>query len=431
VGRLDDGRVLFVHRTAPGDLARVRLIEQKPRWVRGRLETVLEPGPGRVTPPCPRYDRCGGCTLQHVSEPIREGALRERILDAFRRIGKLPEPFPELEFHRASSPIHYRNRATFSLRRLGFQGGASRVVSGFHALESPGNIVEVGGECLLLEPALSELWTALRASWGANASRLPAGEALRLTVRTLTDGTGVLLVEGGGGRGDPEALLAEIPALRAIWHRAEGRTPSKGPRCLAGDPAPSEHWFGDEIAIQPGAFLQVNRNGAKALHDCVLAELEAPLLDDGASTAAGPTGIDLLDAYCGFGVYGRAWARRGFQSVGIELDGGAAAMGETHPVSGFTLLSGSVEDRIHEALPARQVILNPPRGGADPQVMEVLQTASGIGRIVYVSCDPATLARDLARLGPAYTLKRLQALDLFPQTAHVETIVTLEPSRRG
>jgi 23S rRNA (uracil1939-C5)-methyltransferase len=106
-------------------------------------------------------------------------------------------------------------------------------------------------------------------------------------------------------------------------------------------------------------------------------------------------------------------------------------MGETHPVSGFTLLSGSVEDRIHEALPARQVILNPPRGGADPQVMEVLQTASGIGRIVYVSCDPATLARDLARLGPGYTLKRLQALDLFPQTAHVETIVTLEPSRRG
>jgi 23S rRNA (uracil1939-C5)-methyltransferase len=419
VGRLPDGRVVFIHRTAPGDRVLVHLEASHPRWARGRLDRVLEPGAGRATPPCPKYSRCGGCTLQHVDTGTREGALRQRIVDAFERIGKLEHAIPPLEFHSAPAPVRYRNRATFTLRRLGMQQGSPRVVAGFHALESPGHIVDVGAECLLLEEPLAALWARLRGGWGENARLLPSGAALRLTLRTLSDGSGVLLVEGGGAPGDPDSLLPAVPGLRSVWH-ASAAGGDRGPRCLAGDPAPVEQWFGESLVIEPGAFLQVNRRGAEALHARVMEELAEP--DPGRGTGR----ADLLDAYCGFGVYGRAWARKGFQSVGIELDERAARMASEDPVPHFSILTGAVEDRIAEALPARQVILNPPRTGADARVMEAIREEPGVERIVYVSCDPATLARDLSRLGARFRPVRLQALDLFPQTAHVETVVTLE-----
>lgn len=428
VGRLDDGRVVFVHRTAPGDRVKIRLTEQRARWARGRLEEILASGPGRVLPPCPRYTRCGGCTLQHVDSSTRIEALQLRIVDALERIGKLARPIPPLLFHPAPVTQRYRNRATFSVRRLGFRDGAPQVVSGFHTLEGAGRIVDVGSECLLLEPALAECWDALRAGWGAHARCLPAGESLRLTLRTLADGSAVLLIDGGGGSGDPEALLAAVPGLRTIWHRPEHATGAA--RCVAGDPSPEETWFGEQIVLKPGAFLQVNRAGAAALYDLVMAELTPPSQSTLEPQAAkSMRGVDLLDAYCGFGVYGRAWARAGEQAVGIELDPQAVQMASDRPVEGFTLLEGAVEDRILEALPARQVVLNPPRTGAASAVMESLAGCAELERIVYVSCDPATLARDLARLGPSFRAVRLQAIDLFPQTAHVETVVTLEPVR--
>jgi 23S rRNA (uracil1939-C5)-methyltransferase len=468
VGRLDDGRVVFVHRTAPGDRVRVRLTQEKGRWARGRLDRVLEGAPERRTPPCVYYDRCGGCTLQHLEPEAQLATRGVQLHDALERIGKL-EGLPPVELHAAPAEFHYRNRVSFTLRRLGVRPPAGpppgafpadpsdpQVVAGFHALDRPGVLVDIGAPsapgasgagasgdaqpCLLVEPALAGLWAEVRRHWGRNASRLPAGMELRLTLRSLSDGTGVLLVEGGGGDGDPEALLEAVPGLRAIWARpggsggqggmgslgsmgglAEGRAESEGqgfetlrpPRLLAGEENPVERWFGEEIPVRPGAFLQVNREGAHRLHDLALAELDAR------------PGERILDAYCGFGVYGRAVARGGAQAVGIELDPQAVAMGRDRPVPGFDLLEGAVEDRLPAELPADRVILNPPRGGVEPGVMEAL-AAHPPRRLVYVSCDPATLARDLRRLGDGFRIVRLQAVDLFPQTAHVETVATLD-----
>jgi len=423
VGRLPDGRVVFVHRTAPGDRVRIRLTVEKDRWARARLVTLLTPGEGRRPAPCPYYGRCGGCTLQHLEPQLQLEARGGLVQDALTRIGK-QEGLPPVELHRTQPEFGYRNRASFTLRRLGVRPEAGamvtagrppatpQVLAGFHALERPDRLVDVGGEgpCLLLEPAVARLWHDLRAAWGHNASRLPAGAELRLTLRGLVDGTGVLLVEGGGGRGDPEALLADVPGLRAIWSR-----PANGgrPRLLAGEEAPEEPWFGERVPVRPGAFLQVSREGAHALHALALAELD-PQPDD-----------RVVDAYCGFGVYGRAAARRGARAVGIELDPEAVAMGRARPVDGFELDEGAVELRLPGALPADRVILNPPRGGVAPGVMEAL-AASPPRRLVYVSCDPATLARDLRRLGPGFRVTRIQAVDLFPQTSHVETVVTLD-----
>ncbi|CAN5786599.1 23S rRNA (uracil(1939)-C(5))-methyltransferase RlmD [soil metagenome] len=459
VGRLDDGRVVFVHRTAPGDRVRVLLTQEKGRWARARVDRVLEGAPQRRVAPCVYYDRCGGCTLQHLEPEAQLGARGVQLHDALERIGKLEE-LPRVELHAAPAEFHYRNRASFTLRRLGVRPQAGPpagnaladpaeplVVAGFHALDRPGVIVDIGGAagaaaeqgpgdpgppqpCLLVEPALAKLWADLRANWGRNASRLPAGMELRLTLRALSDGSGVLLVEGGGGGGDPEALLAAVPGLRAIWARPGGPGGAQGgsgaaradeegvdrprpPRLLAGEENPQESWFGEEIPVRPGAFLQVNREGAHHLHELALAELGAR------------PGERVLDAYCGFGVYGRAAAREGARAVGIELDPQAVVMGRDRPVSGFDLMEGTVEDLLPGALPADRVILNPPRGGVESGVMEALAADPPL-RIVYVSCDPATLARDLRRLGQGFRVVRLQAVDLFPQTAHVETVATLD-----
>ncbi len=287
--------------------------------------------------------------------------------------------------------------------------------AGFHALGKPGTLVEVGtevgGPCLLAEPALVRLWDALRGAWGPDARRLPAGAELRLTLRVLDDETGILLVEGGGGAGKPEELLASVPGLRALWS-----LPGAGgePRLLAGDPEPVERWFGEVLPVRPGAFLQTNRAGAEILHALALAALEVH------------PGDRVVDAYAGTGIYAREAARRGAEGVGIELDPGAVAMGRALPLPGFTLLEGPVEDLLPLALPADRVLLNPPRSGAAEGVMEALAAAPP-RRIVYVSCDPATLARDLARLGSGFRVVALDAVDLFPQTAHVETVVTLDP----
>ncbi|MBW3535746.1 MAG: TRAM domain-containing protein [Gemmatimonadetes bacterium] len=398
VADLPDGRVVFVHRTAPGDRARVRVTRSKRSWARAELVTLLEPGPGRREAPCPHYARCGGCTLEHLeyAEQLRwKGRL---VSDALQRIGGVEAEPPAV----AASPreLRYRNRVTFTLKRL----GRGRVVAGFHELENPGRIVDMGGGCLLPEEVVADAWDGLRGAWGSGAGRLPAGRVLRLTLRAV--GGGVVLVVGGGrGRGDPEALLEAVDGLRAVWHDADGGPPE----LLAGDRDTREAWLGESFPVGASAFLQVNRGAAELLHEAAIAAVEAR------------PGDAVVDGYCGVGVYGRTLARDGARVTGIELDPEAAAAARAGAPAGFRVLEGAVEARLPEALPADRVILNPPRTGLHEDVPARL-VGSGVERLVYVSCDPATLARDAARLSARFGLDALRAFDLFPQTAHVETL---------
>lgn len=420
VGRLEDGRAFFVHRTAPGDRVRARVTRLRKRWGRGRLEDVIRPGPDRRTAPCPHYHRCGGCVLEHLAYPTQIQAKAERISETLVRVGGLRD-VPQVETHPSPRDFRYRNRASFALRRL----PEGRVVAGFHELESPGRILDVGEECLLLEEGVAQAWDGIRGAWGDGARRLPTGPRLRLTIRGVVGGGAILLVEGGQRAGDPQALLEAVDNLRAIWWvpgaAREGRGGQPGepgsegrsaPLLLAGIEEVEEEWFGERLPVGPRAFLQVNRWAAPLLHDSVLEEIGPP------------QGMSVVDAYCGFGVYGRSMARQGARATGIELSEEAVAMSEARPVPGFRILQGRVERRLAEALPARRAILNPPRQGVAGGVMAAL--ARGVEeRIVYVSCDPATLARDLRVLGETFRLDRIQAFDLFPQTAHVETVATL------
>jgi 23S rRNA (uracil1939-C5)-methyltransferase len=298
----------------------------------------------------------------------------------------------------------YRNRLTFTLKRI----GRDRVVAGFHAWEEPGRITEVWDECLLPQEGILAAWTQLRAGWAPAARRLPGGRELRLTLRAVDEGV-VLAVDGGRGTGSPDELLAAVPALVSLWHRPEGGEW----RHVAGEAVVHDRWFGEPVALEGAAFLQVNRALAESLHLAVLKEL------------GNPRGLHVVDGYAGVGLYARRLARHGARVTAIESDAGAVGRGRVATADEVTWVEGRVEDTLADALPAERLIVNPPRSGLADPVPPLLRERP-VPRIVYVSCDPATLARDLKRLGDAYTVRRVHGFDLFPQTAHVETMVTLD-----
>ena len=401
VGKLADGRVIFVPRTAPGDTVRVRVTHGKPRWARGKLRELLVPSPYRVAPACPYYEECGGCTLQHVAYPQQLHWKGDTVREALRRIAGVDVALPEV----VPSPRErgYRSRMTFTLIRL--PGG--RVVAGLHHLAVPHRIVDVDEGCILPEPAVASAWTALRKAWGEGARRLPSGRKLRLTLRAVDEGV-ILVVEGGQGPGRPDILLREVEGLVAVW----ADTPKGAKRLLAGLKHVHDTRFEETMGTGPTTFLQVNREAGEALHRWVVEQ---------ARVSAGER---VVDAYCGVGLYGRDLARLGAHVVGLERDPDATRSARTAAPEGFTVLAGAVEDRMAEALPADLVILNPPRTGVDARVTEALQVA-GPPRLIYASCDPATLARDIGRLSSSYEVEEVRAFDLFPQTAHVEVVVVL------
>ncbi|HSJ23979.1 MAG TPA: hypothetical protein VK929_04825 [Longimicrobiales bacterium] len=403
VGRGSDGRAVFVHRTAPGELVRIRRIEEKKRWARGEVLEVLEPSASRRSAPCRFYDRCGGCTLEHLQYDAQLAAKAQIVTDAFQRIGHLDIPVPDV----VASPQEFRarNRVSFTLLRL----RDGRVVAGFHEIHRPDRVLDVDASCLMPEQAVADAWAALRASWGPEANRLPSGTRLRLTLRASESGTVGLLVQGGFGAGRADDLLAAVPALESVWHQPRATGDAV---LLAGSPFLSEDWADEELALSGAVFLQVNRAAAAMLEDHVMTLLGDDL-----------AGRHVVDAYCGVGIHARRLARRGARVTGIESNAAAVADARNAVPAG-TFLAGRVEDELAAVLPADVVIVNPPRAGLDPAVTEVL-TGGRPRRIVYVSCDPATLARDVARLAPVFALRSIRCFDLFPQTAHVETVVDL------
>jgi 23S rRNA (uracil1939-C5)-methyltransferase len=406
VADLPDGRVIFVPRTAPGDRALVRIEKSKQRWARGSVERVLEPGADRVDAPCPLYDACGGCQLQHLPYEVQTAWKGRFVADALERIGGLSGVSPP-DVVPSPKPFNYRNRISFTLRRL--RGG--RVVAGFHALNRPAHVIEVRDECLLPDPGLLSAWTALRGGWGAGARLLPDAGRLQLTLRLEADGV-ALMVDGGseGWRGD--LLVEAVSGLSSVWHTRAG---TDSPTLVGGTSAGGV----------PPAFRQVNEEAFDLLRAHVLETVEATFGDDVAPTdPSHETAPRAIDAYCGTGVFGRALARRGWHVSGIEADPAAVAAARTEAPDGFDARLGRVEDLLSDLLPARLLLVNPPRTGLGAVLPRmILDRPPAV--VVYVSCDPATLARDLGVLAARFELTELSAFDLFPQTAHVETVAVL------
>jgi len=393
VGRLPDGRTVFVARTAPGDRVRVRLDRVRPKWATASVVEVLVPAEGRRAPLCARYHECGGCALQHLPEEAQRNLKAGLVVEALSRIGGLERIEPP-DVVGSPAQTAYRSRMSYTLRRLA--GG--RVVAGLHALGRPAHVIDIRDECVLPEPSVAAAWAGLRRGWGPGARLLPSGGHLRLTLRAAEGGAS-LLVEGGTPDWDAAALSAAVPELVVVRHRPSGADDQDTPS-------------GSDRGV--GAFEQVNRAAAELLRAHVVA-------------SAGEGGL-AVDAYCGSGPYGRALAEAGWRVLGIEHDPEAAGAAAMDAPPGFTVRTGAVEDLLANALPADLVIVNPPRAGLDARVVTIILKERP-GRLVYVSCDPATLARDLGRLTEAYTITSIRCFDLFPQTAHVETVVVMDAAQ--
>jgi 23S rRNA (uracil1939-C5)-methyltransferase len=384
------GLVIFLPRTAPGDAGRAR-VSVKGRFGRGEMEVLDRPAAVRVEPPCEHYtrDRCGGCQLQHMSYESQLSAKGRIIADSISRIGRREVTAPAVE--PSPDQWRYRRKLTLALRRRG-----NRWIAGLHPFDDPVGVFNLKDCPITAEPVVSAWKDVMDAS-----ELLPDAKELRGALLML-NGRFSLALEGGVAWPEAERFFDAARMLDSLWWTREG-----GGRRLMADrsTAPSTS----------ASFAQVNVGVAALLHERVVARV----------TRYAPATV--VDAYAGSGETAVMLASGGVRITAIELDRAASRRcGDLLP-EGSSAIAGKVEDHLGASLPADVVILNPPRTGVDERVTGVLSTASPAPRaIVYVSCNPATLARDIARL-PGWRIESLEAFDMFPQTAHVETLCVLVP----
>lgn len=392
VGTLDDGRTVFVPRSAPGDLVELADLRLLKRFARAKVGRIIEPGPHRVEPECSHYlgDACGGCQVQHLSGQGQREARSRIVGAAIRRLAKRDIPDPEVEA--APSDWGYRSRIV-----LHVQAGGRRI--GFHRHDRPGEVFDLRC-CEIASAELQVLWMALREL----RSMLPPG-LKNLGLRADRDGGLHVVLEPSetaawNGAQRLHSELGKKGVSATIWWDP----PGGAPRTMAGA---SE-------AFPATVFEQVHPAMGDRVRHWALQQL---------GDLAGQHAWDL---YSGIGETTVALAQHGATVESVESDRRAVALAERRgPAAGITRHEGKVEQVVSRLRTASVVVTNPPREGMDESVVAGI-VAAGPKQIAYISCDPATLSRDLTRLGEGYAIRQLRAFDLFPQTAHVETVTVLE-----
>ncbi len=430
-----DGRVVFVDRGLPGDRIEARVTRVKPAYAEARLERVTHASPDRIEAPCPHLERCGGCRFQELRYERQLEAKQRQVRDALERLGGLAAP--EIRaIVGAPEPFHYRNKMEFS-----FAPDASGApVLGLHDRGAFDRVFALE-TCLLPSPLTVELVRltqrfAIEHQWRAYHPRSHQGDVRFLTVRHLphTGQCAVHLVTAGG----------EIPALEE-WARAVAAASTavktvtlvvnrsranvalgEEERVLVGDGVILERLLGLEFEVSANAFLQTNSRQAEALYREAL------------SAARLGGGECVLDLYCGTGTLTLLFARAAREAFGVESVPDAVALARRNAARNGIANARFVEGEARAVLRAWArgergdaprpdvVVVDPPRAGLHPRVVARVAELTP-ARVVYVSCNPATLARDLKDFAAAgYTLAEVAPFDLFPHTPHIECVARLE-----
>jgi 23S rRNA (uracil1939-C5)-methyltransferase len=358
------GKAIFVTGGLPGELVRVVIEDDRPRFARGRVVDVIEPSPDRVVPRCPHFGfdaaACGGCQWQHIDYAAQLRYKTAIVREQLQRLGRVSDP-PVRDIIPSPRQWQYRNHAQFHFAadgRPGFQAAQS------HRLVT----IE---ECPVVEPPLAE-W--LRSNQRA------AHQTDRFSVRQGT-------------------LRADRVSGATMFHIRDAT-----------------------LRVSDDSFFQVNTSLIETLIDHVLTQLEPQAHET------------ILDAYCGVGLFSRFLAPRVARVIGVEASASAVDDFRVN-LAGYDRVEvqqGLVEEVLSQLVTSLDAaIMDPPRAGCGPRVIEAV-VARQIDRVVYVSCDPATLARDVRQLiDGGYDLIDVQPIDLFPQTYHLETVALLRRAVRA
>lgn len=429
VARLKD-RVLFVSGALPGEQVQVRLTHRARRHWLAELEQVMVPSPERQRPPCILAEHCGGCSVQHLADSGQQHWKHQKVVDAIRRIAHLDNLVSPLLV--APESLGYRNRAIIPLERC--EDG--RLRAGFYRRASH-KIVNMN-HCPVLDPRLDNLIAPLKADleasdWPVDRDFREGGGLRHLALRLGSHSGDVLITLVSS-----HAELDGLEILAAEWMRrwpqvvgvclnlqplATNTLMGSDTRVVEGRGWVEERFCGLSLQIAADTFFQVHTRQAERVVPLVLAALESV-----------PPGA-MVDAYCGIGTYTLPVAAAGWQVHGIELSPEAVQQARTNArENGLTdrasFEAGVVAECLGEHLAHCDVLfLDPPRKGLDPATLAAILERPP-AHLLYLSCDPATLARDLAQLVAhgGYQLESLQPLDFFPQTSHVETLAVLRRS---
>jgi 23S rRNA (uracil1939-C5)-methyltransferase len=389
MGRLADGRAIFVPYALPGERVLVEIVEQKAHHAFGKLLNVLEASPQRIPARCAHFGECGGCHYQHLPYEEQVSLKAKLLAEQLQRIGGLHD-LPSIQIHPSPLPWHYRNSLQFHLTSAGKPGFQRAQSHETLAIE----------ECFLpLEP-LVDLWKQIEIDPGSGVERV---------VLRCDSAENILLILESQSPLTPEVLIEELPL--SVVHLSPA-----GSLVIAG----SEHlWMdvkGQRLRLSAGAFFQVNLAVAEQIIEFLLSHLEFSNSDT------------LLDVYCGGGLYSLFLAPKVKRLIGIESSPHACRDFEVN-LDAFDHVE-LYEADAEQVLPSLNlqpqiILLDPPRSGLSKIVRQSLWQLAP-PQIAYVSCDPATFARDARYFAQnGYRLEHLAFFDMFPQTYHVECVTLM------
>jgi len=398
LGRLADGRAVFVPFVLPGETAEIEITGQKERFARGRMLKLLEASPERIALPCPYFSNCGGCAYQHLSYAQQVELKKDLVKDQLERIGKLTN-LPDIQITASPAAFAYRNQVQFHPVRS--ENPEAPVNLGFKRASSD-EVLPIEN-CLLIPDEMNEILPQIELEAESGISRV--------AMRIDSEGEIMLVLEGEGK--EPPDLSIELP-VSSTYLSPDGRSLN-----LGGNDALVYRVLGKEFLVSPESFFQVNLPVAEEMVRHVLALIE------------GKENLSILELYSGVGLFTRFLAPHASQLTAIESAPSACFdfVGNLDEFENISLYEGAVEvilpELVEKIKPIDLVVLDPPRAGLNARARQALVDLTP-QEIIYISCDPSTLARDLRYFSEkAYSLQSVHAFDMFPQTAHVETVVLM------
>ncbi|WP_195539124.1 23S rRNA (uracil(1939)-C(5))-methyltransferase RlmD [Eubacterium maltosivorans] len=422
VGRIDN-MIVFVDGGVPGDTVEIEITAIKKTYMTGKILKLIAPSGTRQEPPCPYFGRCGGCQLLQVQYDAQLAIKHKIVTDALERIGGIKD-VPVNAVIGMEVPYRYRNKAQFKISGKGvgfFAKRSHQIVPIEDCLTQPESCVQVIETFnALLKDGCFELYD----------EQQHTGFLRGIVQRTNEQGENMIVIVGNGKKLKHknkilQAITERIPDVRSIYlnvNTTRGNAVlGRKNHLLLGTPQIEERIGDLSFLISPNSFFQVNTRQTKVLYDLV-------------KRMAALTGTEtLFDLYCGTGTIGLYLAREAAQVYGIEIVENAVLdaqeNAERNQIENIRFIQGKSETEApkltEEGVHPDVIVLDPPRKGCDPALLEMIKNLA-VPKVVYVSCNPSTLARDLKILHEyGYQVQEVQPVDLFPGTGHVETVVLM------